>query len=145
MYAGCISFLYLILKTETLKYFAAEVHIYPICGICQEVFQETHSPVSASLSANSSARLPFGLRLPCPNNHPYCAGCLSKYIISKLDPDGTGGAPDEQIVFPILCPECKSDQWADGIQDSVAERILTKDNLVLWVRRRSISSLYFID
>lgn len=83
-------------------------------------------------------RLPFGLRLPCPNKHPYCTDCLSKYVTSKLDPDGTGGASEEQIVFPILCPECPSDQWADGIQDGVAERILTKDNMVLWVRKTHI-------
>src|ERR1700691_2595567 len=63
------------------------VPLSPSCGICGDSFIETFSPLSASLSANSSTRLPFGLRLPCPNQHSYCVGCLSRYIICKLDPD----------------------------------------------------------
>jgi predicted Zn-ribbon and HTH transcriptional regulator len=109
------------------------VHVNPNCGICGDTFQNTHSPLSASLSANSSTRLPFGLRLPCPNQHTYCVGCLSQYIISKLDPEGAGAAPEERIVFPIRCPECPSDLWMDGVQDDIAERILTKDRIALWV------------
>lgn len=108
--------------------------IYSECGICGDPFQETHSPQLVSLSANSSARLAFGLRLPCPCRHAYCVGCLSQYIMSKLDPNGTGCAPDDQVVFPIGCPECSSLHWMNGIQDDIAERILSKDNMVLWVR-----------
>ncbi|KIM87743.1 hypothetical protein PILCRDRAFT_259554 [Piloderma croceum F 1598] len=108
-------------------------HIYPTCGICGDDFQDTFSPLSASLLANSSTRLPFGLRLPCPNQHTYCVGCLSHYIISKLDPDETGGAPEERIVFPIRCPECPLDQWTEGVQDDIAKRILTKDGIALWL------------
>ncbi|KIM87741.1 hypothetical protein PILCRDRAFT_814454 [Piloderma croceum F 1598] len=116
-------------------------HVYPICGICGDAFQNTHSPLSASLSANSSTRLPFGLHLPCPPQHTYCVNCLSLYIISKLDPDGTGGAPDEQKIFPIRCPECPLDQWTVGIQDDVAERILTRDRITLWHHRKLLDSL----
>ncbi|KIM80225.1 hypothetical protein PILCRDRAFT_822749 [Piloderma croceum F 1598] len=112
----------------------------PTCGICKDHFQETHSPLSASLSANSSTHLPFGLQLPCPNKHSYCVGCLSQYITSKLDPLGTGRAPEEQIVFPIRCPECPLNEWADGIQDDVAERILTKDRIALWYDQKQLDS-----
>jgi hypothetical protein len=117
------------------------VPLSPSCGICGDSFIETFSPLSASLSANSSTRLPFGLRLPCPNQHSYCVGCLSRYIICKLDPDGTGRAPEEQIVFPIRCPECPSDQWLDSIQDDVAERILTQDRIELWHRQKHLDSI----
>jgi IBR domain, a half RING-finger domain len=113
----------------------------PTCGICEDHFQEAYSPLSALLSANSSTHLPFGLQLPCPNKHTYCVSCLSQYITSKLDPLGTGRAPEEQIVFPIRCPECPPDEWADGIQDDVAERILTKDRITLWVSKGPTAAL----
>ena len=113
------------------------IPLEPTCGICEDHFQETYSPVSASLTANSSTHLPFGLRLPCPNKHSYCIACLSQYIVSKLDPNGTGRAPEEQIVFPIRCPECPSDEWVNGIQDDIAERILTEDKITLWVSKGS--------
>lgn len=119
-------------------------HVYPICGICGDAFQDTHSPLLASLSANSSTRLPFGLRLPCPDRHPYCVGCLSQYIVSKLDPDGIGGAPAEQIISPIRCPECPLGQWGDGVQDDVAERVLTRDSIVLWVGNRYMSTCFVL-
>lgn len=152
MYAGPILSLYVLGFSRLLLLFPVDggtakesAHKYPVCGICHDIFQETHSPLSAALSANSSTRLPFGLRFTCPGRHSYCTGCLSQYIISKLDPDGTGGAPDDQIIFPIRCPECPSDQWVDGIPDSVAERILTKDNMVLWVRRSVILNRCFVN
>jgi hypothetical protein len=110
-------------------------HVHPTCGICGELFQLSESPLSTSVSANSEKDLPFGLRLPCPNQHTYCVWCLSQYIISKLDPHGTGAAPEDQTVFPICCPECLPNQWADGVPDIVAERILTKDRMILWVSK----------
>ena len=90
---------------------------YPTCGICLDVFLAVHSPYAASLAANSSARLPYGLHLPCPRDHGYCLSCLTLYIQSKLEGIGT-------IVFPIKCPECPPDEWDDGIPDEVAERVL---------------------
>ena len=115
--------------------------VYPACGICGDAFTDTHSPILSTISANSSTRLPFGLHLPCPNQHSYCIGCLSRYIICKLDPDMAGGAREELIVFPIRCPECPSDQWLHGIPDDIAERILTEDRVALWVSRRDIFKL----
>ncbi|KAJ6631063.1 hypothetical protein B0H10DRAFT_1980669 [Mycena sp. CBHHK59/15] len=109
---------------------------YPECGICMDAFQPTHSPYPASLSANSSNRLPFGLRLPCPQQHAYCVHCLTSYIESKLDPEGKGGNSGI-IVFPIRCPECPMTDFIDGIPDDVAERILGKERMVLWVCFRS--------
>ena len=106
---------------------------FPACGICGDTFHETNSPISASLSANSSSRLPFGLRLPCPNQHPYCISCLSQYILTKLDPNGNGGGCVESVVFPIPCPECPIDQWVHGIEDEVAEKILGEKGMILWV------------
>jgi len=50
-------------------------------------------------------------------------------------------APAEQKVFPIRCPECPLDRWVDGIRDDVAERILTRDRIVLWHHRRLLDSL----
>lgn len=87
----------------------------------------------ATETANSSKRIPFGLRLPCPGKHPYCVNCLSQYISSKLDPDGSGSVKDGRIVFPIRCPECPADKWTEGIPDTVAVKVLAKDIADLWV------------
>jgi len=117
------------------------VNVYRTCGICGDTFEDVHSPITASLSANSSKSLPFGLHLPCPKQHTYCVGCFSQYILSKLDPDGTGGAPEDQTVFPIRCPECPPDQWVDGVPDETAKNILTEDGMLLWNRRKLLDSL----
>lgn len=121
-------------------------HIYPTCGICLEPFQITHSPLVASQSANSSNRLPFGLRLPCPHSHAYCISCLSSYIKSKLDPDGDGqGRPAASVVFPIRCPECPLADWIEGITDDVAEKIMDEKFMVLWVSSYSHYILFLAD
>lgn len=106
---------------------------YATCGICLDAFQPTYSPYSASITANSSSRLQFGLRLPCPQQHAYCVGCLTSYIEGKLDPEGKGGNSGI-IVFPIRCPECPITDFIDGIPDDVAERVLGGEKMVLWVR-----------
>ena len=98
---------------------------YPTCGICFDVFLSVHSPYTVSLAANSSARLPYGLRLPCPKDHGYCLPCLTSYILTELEGIGT-------IVFPIKCPECSLDVWEDGIPDEVAERVLGESGMVPW-------------
>ncbi|KAJ7487800.1 hypothetical protein FB451DRAFT_1528476 [Mycena latifolia] len=103
------------------------VPAYETCGICMDTFQPTYSPHAASLSANSSSRLQFGLRLPCPQQHAYCVGCLSSYIESKL------GGDSGIVVFPIRCPECPITDFIDGIPDDIAERILGKEKMVLWL------------
>jgi hypothetical protein len=110
---------------------------YPICDICFEPFQVTHSPISAALTANSSAKLPFGLRLPCPGQHPYCISCLSEYIKGKLDPSGTGDISTNIIVFPILCPGCPFTDWESGIQDDTAKKVLDAESMGAWVRPTS--------
>ena len=81
--------------------------------------------------ANSSARLPSGLRLPCPAQHPYCISCLAKYIKGKLDPSGTGDMSTHATVFPIRCPGCP--YWETGIQDHVAEKVLDRESMSVWV------------
>lgn len=96
-------------------------------------FQVTHSPISAIQSANSSARLPFGLCLPCPDSHPYCLECIASYINSKLDPDGNGNANPNTVVFPIKCPECDLNEWSDGIPDDLAVRVLDERLMGIWV------------
>lgn len=107
---------------------------YQKCGICLEPFQITHSPISVVQSANSSARLPFGLQLPCPNSHPYCLECVGSYIRSKLDPHGDGKGNFGSVVFPINCPECDEGEWVDGIPDDVASRVVDGAMMDLWVR-----------
>ncbi|KAG5654567.1 hypothetical protein H0H81_000092 [Sphagnurus paluster] len=114
---------------------------YPICGICMEPFLATHSPFAAVLSANSSSRLPFGLRLPCPQEHSYCISCMSSYIQNKLDPDGTGIGKTSAIVFPIRCPECLIDEWPRGIEDDVAQRVLGQDGMVQWHHQKLLDSI----
>ncbi|RDB30352.1 ATP-dependent RNA helicase DEAH12, chloroplastic [Hypsizygus marmoreus] len=114
---------------------------YPICGICLEPFLETHSPIKATLSANSSNKLPFGLRLPCPQAHAYCIACLTSYIQSKLDPDGRGVGKSSTIVFPIRCPECSLSEWAEGIPDGVAERVLGENDMVHWHHQKILDSI----
>ena len=106
---------------------------YPTCGICLEPFQATHSPVSAARSANSSARLPFGTKLPCPRSHGYCIACLNTYITPKLDPEGTGVGNMTAVIFPIRCPECPAADWPQGLPDTVAERVLSEKGMILWV------------
>ena len=115
----------------TLEY--STTNPYPMCGICFEPFQVTHSPISAALSANSSAKLPFGLRLPCPEQHPYCISCLAEYIKGKLDPSGTGDMSTHTLVFPICCPGCPIPHWETGIQDEVAEKVLDGEYMSVWV------------
>ncbi|KAJ3492224.1 hypothetical protein NLI96_g102 [Meripilus lineatus] len=83
-------------------------------------------------SANSSARLPFGLQLPCPNSHPYCLECVGSYIRSKLDPHGDGKGNFGSVVFPINCPECDEGEWVDGIPDDVASRVVDGAMMDLW-------------
>ena len=106
---------------------------YPMCDICFEPFQATHTPVRAALTANSSAKLPFGLRLPCPEQHPFCISCLAEYIKGKLDPSGTGDLNTNTLVFPIRCPGCPITLWEIGIQDDLAERVLDADSMSVWV------------
>ncbi|KAL1695837.1 hypothetical protein GGG16DRAFT_86208 [Schizophyllum commune] len=114
----------------------------PICGICLDVFQLTNSPIKAAASANSSSKLPFGLRLPCPSGHSYCIDCLSSHIKSKLDPSGDGtGAGPSAIVFPIRCPECSPEEWPTGITDDVAQRVLSEKGMVMWHTQRLLDSL----
>lgn len=108
-----------------------------MCGICFEPFQATNSPISASLTANSSAKLPFGLRLPCPGQHPYCISCLAEYIRGKLDPNGTGDMNTNTLVFPIRCPGCPITDWETGIQDDVAEKVLDGESMFVWVHPTS--------
>ncbi|KAI0073639.1 hypothetical protein K474DRAFT_1720258 [Panus rudis PR-1116 ss-1] len=114
---------------------------YPLCGICMEPFHATHSPISASSSANSSSRLPFGLHLPCPQSHAYCIDCLSSYIRSKLDPEGDGNGTLNAVVFPIRCPECPLADWTEGIPDEVASRVLSEKVMAIWFHQKLLDSL----
>ncbi|KAF8067842.1 hypothetical protein FPV67DRAFT_1626064 [Lyophyllum atratum] len=114
---------------------------YPTCGICLDSFISTHSPISAALSANSSNRLPFGLRLPCPKDHAYCISCFTSYIQNKLDPDGRGLGKSSAIVFPIRCPECILGEWPNGIEDEVAKRVLGEDGMVQWHHQKLLDSI----
>lgn len=99
-----------------------------------EPFQSTNSPLVASQSANQSNKLPFGLSVPCPKSHPYCAPCLRTYIMSKLDPAGNGsGNAFSDIVFPIRCPGCPLVDWVDGLVDEVAAKILSQYEMAMWV------------
>ncbi|KAJ7151190.1 hypothetical protein C8R46DRAFT_1008020 [Mycena filopes] len=117
-----------------------EASAYATCGICMDAFQPTYSPYTASLSANSSNRLQFGLRLPCPQQHGYCVGCLISYIESKLDPEGKGGNSGI-IVFPIRCPECPVTDYIDGIADEIAARVLGPEKMVLWDHQKLLNSI----
>lgn len=113
-----------------------------------ETFKATHSPIAAAQSANSSSKLPFGLYLPCPKSHPYCAGCLQSYIMTKLDPEGDGSGNPSMVVFPLRCPECSLSEWADGIPDDVAARVLSEKNMTTWVgipHRMSLETSFNID
>ncbi|KAF7349314.1 RBR-type E3 ubiquitin transferase [Mycena sanguinolenta] len=114
---------------------------YATCGICMDAFQPTYSPYTASLSANSSSRVQFGLRLPCPEQHAYCVGCLTSYIESKLDPDGKGAGNSGIIVFPIRCPECPITDFMDGIADEIAARVLGPEKMVLWDHQKLLNSI----
>ena len=106
---------------------------HPECGICLEQFQVAHSPISASLAANSSTSLPFGLRLPCPGQHTYCILCLTEYIRRKLDPGGAKDGNTHTTVFPIPCPDCLIMGWEYEIQDDVAEKVFDVASMSVWV------------
>ena len=120
---------------------APVVSPYFSCGICREPFQETFSPISASLSANSSSQLSFGLRLPCPRLHTYCISCLSSYIHHKIESDDES---QDKMAFPIRCPECPVAEWVDGIPDEVAQKILDEKSLLIWVRCHGLEIYYQI-
>ncbi|CAL1708948.1 unnamed protein product [Somion occarium] len=127
-------------EDEDVK-FDADSRPTPTCGICMETFKATHSPIAAAQSANSSSKLPFGLYLPCPKSHPYCAGCLQSYIMTKLDPEGDGSGNPSMVVFPLRCPECSLSEWADGIPDDVAARVLSEKNMTTWHHQKLLDSL----
>ncbi|KAJ7598759.1 hypothetical protein C8J56DRAFT_814955 [Mycena floridula] len=114
---------------------------YQKCGICLEPFQVTNNPVRAAVSANVSARIPFGLCLPCPKEHSYCVDCLSTYIQSKIDPNGKGEGSLAAVVFPIPCPECKLLDWPKGIEVDVAERVLTEKGMISWHQQKLLDTL----
>ena len=99
----------------------------PTCGICLETFLRTSNPATVSMGPTSSTRLPFGLRLPCPQQHAYCLKCLKLYLQSKLEEGNTGN-----LVFPIRCPECPIDAWS--FEDEVAAKVLDGADIVKWVR-----------
>ncbi|KAF7350397.1 RBR-type E3 ubiquitin transferase [Mycena venus] len=127
------------IKQEDMERFVEAA--YATCGICMDAFQPTYSPYTASLTANSSSRLQFGLRLPCPHQHAYCVGCLTSYIESKLDPDGKGSGNSGIIVFPIRCPECPITDFMDGIPDDIAARVLGPEKMVLWDHQKLLNSI----
>ncbi|KAJ7755328.1 hypothetical protein DFH07DRAFT_743267 [Mycena maculata] len=114
---------------------------YATCGICMDAFQPTYSPYAASISANSSSRIQFGLRLSCPQQHAYCVGCLTSYIESKLDPEGKGGNSGVIASFPVRCPECPVTDYIDGISDDISERILGTEKMVLWDHQKLLNSI----
>ncbi|KAI1798029.1 hypothetical protein LXA43DRAFT_1106215 [Ganoderma leucocontextum] len=116
----------------------AKLHL--VCGVCMEPFQATHSPAAAVQSANSSGRMQFGTRLPCPRSHGYCISCLNSYINSKLDPDGNGASNPNAVVFPIRCPECSVNDWPEGIPDEIAQRVLTEKGMTLWHTQKLLDS-----
>lgn len=99
----------------------------PTCGICLESFLITANPATVSKGPTSSTRLPFGLRLPCPQEHAYCRQCLISFLQSKLEEGNTGN-----LVFPIRCPECPIDAWS--FEDEVAAKVLDSADMVKWVR-----------
>ena len=99
----------------------------PTCGICLESFLITANPATVSKGPTSSTRLPFGLRLPCPQEHAYCLQCLKAFLQSKLEEGNTGN-----LVFPIRCPECPIDAWS--FEDEVAAKALDSTDMVKWVR-----------
>ncbi|KAH8101927.1 hypothetical protein BXZ70DRAFT_932499 [Cristinia sonorae] len=113
----------------------------PVCGICMDSFRATYSPVNAAKSANSSNRLPFGLHIPCSQSHPYCLDCLTRYIRTKLDPNGDGSGSTNAVVFPIPCPGCTVVEWSDGISDEVASRVLSEKEMTIWHHQRLLDSL----
>ncbi|KAF7289868.1 RBR-type E3 ubiquitin transferase [Mycena indigotica] len=113
------------------------------CGICMDPFQPTFSPYTASLTANSSSRVQFGLHLPCPQQHAYCVGCLTNYIDTKLNPDGKAGVAGIMI-FPIRCPECPTDEFADGIPDDIAARVIGPEKMVIWDHQKLLHSIPYI-
>ncbi|KAI0084695.1 hypothetical protein BDY19DRAFT_969625 [Irpex rosettiformis] len=117
--------------------------VHPTCGICLEEFQLVHSPINASNvhKAASSTKLPFGLQIPCPGNHPYCQACLTQYIRSKVDPSNDGSGNIDTIVFPIRCPGCPITTWKVGITDDIAARVLSEKAMVTWHHQKLLDSL----
>ncbi|KAF7323970.1 RBR-type E3 ubiquitin transferase [Mycena kentingensis (nom. inval.)] len=116
---------------------------YAKCGICMDAFQPTFSPYTASLTANSSSRVAFGIRLPCPEQHGYCVDCLTSYIDTKLTPDGKAGVAGI-MVFPIRCPECPKNVFVDGISDEVAARVIGPEKMVHWDHQKLLHSIPYI-
>ncbi|KAI0694968.1 hypothetical protein BC835DRAFT_1406347 [Cytidiella melzeri] len=117
------------------------------CGICFDEFQVVHSPVNAADAQNvgSSKKLPFGIEMPCPVSHEYCQGCLVQYIKGKVDPLNDGSGNPNTVVFPIRCPGCPITTEEDGIPDDVAERVLTKKDMLTWHHQKvsdSVPRLY---
>nr|GAT58831.1 predicted protein [Mycena chlorophos] len=116
--------------------------LLPTCGICMDPYTLTYSPYTASLTATSSsrARTQFGVKLPCPSQHGYCAGCLTSYIDTKLSGSGTGLTR----IFPVRCPECPSAEFVDGIPDELAARVIGPERMVLWDQQKLLHSIPFM-
>ncbi|KAF7300607.1 RBR-type E3 ubiquitin transferase [Mycena chlorophos] len=116
--------------------------LLPTCGICMDPYTPTYSPYTASLTATSSsrARTQFGVKLPCPSQHGYCAGCLTSYIDTKLSGSGAGLTR----IFPVRCPECPSAEFVDGIPDELAARVIGPERMVLWDQQKLLHSIPFM-
>jgi len=69
------------------------------------------------------------MRMPCPLQHTFCVPCITKHIRRQLQPDNSA----DVLVFPIRCPNCPANIWADGIPDAVVNLLLFPNDLQLWV------------
>ncbi|KAG8971168.1 hypothetical protein FRC05_011452 [Tulasnella sp. 425] len=106
-----------------------------ICGICQDGFKSSSTPLETSqLPGSSSQSVRYGLYLRCPQKHGYCLDCLTGYIRVKLE-DKEGHAK-----FPVRCPECPSQtNWE--IDDETAGKVLVKELLEAWYSQRLLANL----
>lgn len=120
------------LQTIELKQAAA------ICGICQDGFNPSSTPLETSqLPGSSSQAVRYGLYLRCPQKHGYCLDCLTGYIRVRLE-DKEGHAK-----FPVRCPECPSQtNWE--IDDETAGNVLVKELLEAWHSQRLLANLNMV-
>ncbi|CAL1708947.1 unnamed protein product [Somion occarium] len=71
--------------------------------------------------------------------HPSFRLACTCHALNLTQGDGSGNP--SMVVFPLRCPECSLSEWADGIPDDVAARVLSEKNMTTWHHQKLLDSL----
>jgi len=111
-----------------------------ICGVCFDRFR-----VSTLAAFADWVAPPNIITLSCRKRHSFCLDCLRAYVQSTLEKEPVFGV-DGRIyrrTLTIPCPGCAmarstSNERIYMLDDSLVESLLSREDIVRWVRISSI-------